>query len=439
MRAVEVLEADNLSKVRDYETLSAEHEALQKTIDSKTFKKKRETLLDDRGTNEVNLMTAKSKESELKHEFEHRDHLVRELSDTRDEYESMNTTNEKLKAHIDKPTFISSRKKLLKSIGISRNNVAAAKRDFEEYQSQINSSQSLKSELRNATNAQLIQDATNAELKTHVEGSEFKKEVTDSINSIASTKQKIDVGHITESVYRDKLTTNESLQKRANKLNTEKVELNAHNDASKHTGLFNNVLSKSIGITQANYDAAKRMGEQQKEYINAEISLAQLKAYNEANDNDKELKDTNAKIMELSAKRALSEERAAAVHKANVSRRALRDQQVTTNTMLTLQTIAPEVVTANADAITNQVLTATIDENTRQAAEIVHAKDQLFLKHPGVYNKVLNLMPSNFDYDALSLEQKRMFNTLLEQERDGRCNPADAAAFNELLGAQIEV
>lgn len=437
LRAVEALERDNLSKVRDYETLTKEQEALQNTIDSRAFKKRRKTLLDDRGTNEVNLMTAKSKGNELKHEFEHRDHLVRELSDTRNEYESMNTTNEKLKEHIDKPTFNDSRKRLLKSIGTSRNNVAAAKRAFDEYQSQINSSQSLKSELRNTTNAQLIQDATNAELKTHVEGNAFKKEMTDNINSIASTTQKIDVGKIKKNVYQDRLNTNESLQKRANKLNTDKNELNAHNDASKNTEMFNNVLSKSIGIKRANYDAARRMGDQQKEYITAQDRLTQMKAYNEANENDKEIKDTNTKIMDLSAKRALSEERAAAVHKANVSRRALRDQQITTNTMLTLQTIAPEVVTANADAITNQVLTATIDEKTREAAAIVRTKEQITLKHPGVYRKVFSLMPSDFDYDRLSLEQKGLFNTLLEHERDGRFSQADADAFNQALGTDI--
>lgn len=437
LRAVEALERDNLSKVRDYETLTKEQEALQNTIDSRAFKKRRKTLLDDRGTNEVNLMTAKSKGNELKHEFEHRDHLVRELSDTRNEYESMNTTNEKLKEHIDKPTFNDSRKRLLKSIGTSRNNVAAAKRAFDEYQSQINSSQSLKSELRNTTNAQLIQDATNAELKTHVEGNAFKKEMTDNINSIASTTQKIDVGKIKKNVYQDRLNTNESLQKRANKLNTDKNELNAHNDASKNTEMFNNVLSKSIGIKRANYDAARRMGDQQKEYITAQDRLTQMKAYNEANENDKEIKDTNTKIMDLSAKRALSEERAAAVHKANVSRRALRDQQITTNTMLTLQTIAPEVVTANADAITNQVLTATIDEKTREAAAIVRTKEQITLKHPGVYRKVFALMPSDFDYDTLSLEQKGLFNTLLEHERDGRFSQADADAFNQALGTDI--
>ncbi len=439
IKAVEALEKENLAKSREIETLTNENDAINKTVNGQQFKTKRSLLLTAKGNNEVKLMTAKSKDSEMKHKFEQQNLLARKVFDEQDEYDALNTTNEKLETHTNEAEFTDAKKKLIDSIGESRYNVAAAKRKYDDYHSQIHSVESLKSDLRKAENTQQIQDKENEELKKYVEKDDFKKEKTDSIDSIAKTSQQFDVAKTTKNVYLDKLNTNETLQKRANKLSAEQSELTAYNTASSSTLITNNVVSSNLGRSQAKYDAENRKAALQKEYKTAEDNLTQLKARNTAIDKDKDVIETNVEITALAAKLAETEERAAALDRSNRGKRNLQEKQALRTAMSYIQNMDPESMSANADAIISTTVAQSIGEYVKQEASYIAKKDQFFVDYPGVYSHVMSLMPETFNYDNLSAQHKALFNNLLEQEKTGVMDGNDVDSYNAAFGCNIEL
>ncbi len=433
VKAVDAMERESLAKARENETLTQENIQYSAYVGSPEFIERQRTVIEARGRGESDLKQTKMTTDDYIHRIRHVHTMQRQADDLTAETEVQKNINTQLEAEYR--GLDGTKGELHKELGLSKYNLAKHRRGIARLQRKF----TLDDKTQEQTD-KTKQDAAVEEVMAK------KLEEETKVAEAGRTKTQQDLGAATYDLDAAKRKTSQAnahlqrgykLSNTVNDLNDQTAIQKAYNEeAAKEPEADHGAIGILIGQKQAQIAAENDKAAKQKAYRTAEDTLIQLNAQNAAQSSE-EVSSIMAGTAKAMVDTARTEKIIEAQNARNKADEHYRKSLVTNHIAAKLNGLIPEYVTANADAIVTEAVAAQVDQNIRDHTSLTQAKDAFRVSQPGVYDLVYGWMPQGFDYNDLSVENKGLYNKLLEGQRDGTLTQGDVDVYNTALGCDI--